>query len=106
MWRLKSATIRDVHDELVKQRNVAQTSVASMMQLMHKKGMLKIVDDRRPQKYAAAVDSGATKDAVLKHLAKQLFGGSAKSLIMHVFHSKKSSPEKRAHVEKLLDDLE
>lgn len=106
LWKLQTATVRDVHDELVKSRRVAQTSVATMMQLMLKKGLLQIVDDRRPQKYAATVDSGATKSSLLAHLIKSVFQGSPRHMLMHLFTSKKMSPARRAKIEKLLEDMD
>lgn len=106
LWRIKVGTIRDVYDELVSERDVAQPSVATMMQIMHKKRLLKVVDHRRPAKYAPAADSAAMKRDILNGITRQLFAGSAKSLIMHLLQSRKQSDEKRARVEKLLDELE
>lgn len=105
LWRLQRGTIRDVHDELIKNRKLALTGVATMMQNMLKKGILKVVDQRRPQKFAPAVDSADTKDAILKHLAMSLFNGSARNLVMHLFR-RKHSPERNAQLQKFLKDLE
>lgn len=106
LWRIKIGTIRDAHDELVKVREVGQQAIATMMQLMHKKELLTIVDDRRPAKYALLADSAATNEEILKDLTKQSFGGSVTSLITHLLHARNHSSEKRARLDRLLDELE
>jgi BlaI family transcriptional regulator, penicillinase repressor len=105
LWRLKVATIRDVHDELVATRSVASTTVATMMQVMLKKGLLEVVDERRPQKYRAVLGDEQTKRAAIADVLKRFFGGSRKRL-MQALLQKDVPTSERAEVRKLLDELE
>jgi predicted transcriptional regulator len=103
-WAQPKSTVRDVHDELIKIRPVAQSTVATMIQIMEKKGLLKVVDPRRPAKYEAAVGQEETADGLVSVLVKRMFAGSPKKLIMHLL-GKKVSAKQMQELDHLLDEL-
>lgn len=105
VWQLKTATIRDVHDELVKTQDIAQTAVQSQMAYMHEKGLLSIADERRPQKYRAAIEPEAVSSAFLD-VADRVEGGSFKRLLIGLLSRKKATADQIKRAEKLLDELE
>jgi predicted transcriptional regulator len=107
MWQLNApATTRDVHDEIVKSRDVTYKSVSTMIQLMEKRGLVGVTDSRRPKKYKPTYDNKKTFDVIVKDLATRLFGGSTKSLALHLLAGVKASPAEKANVKKALEQLE
>ena len=106
IWAKGPAPVKAVHETLRKNRPVALTTVASMMQLMEGKSLLKLVDQNRPFRYEAGIDADAAKDSLLKEIANRAFNGSARSLVMHLLSKKPMSKDKAAQVEKLLEHLD
>jgi BlaI family penicillinase repressor len=47
VWRLESATVRQVYEELLKQRRIAYTTVMTMMNILEQKGYLRKRQDER-----------------------------------------------------------
>lgn len=106
LWQHGVSTVREVHEQLVKKRQVAHTTVASMMQLMHDKGQLKLVSQTRPFRYEAILGPDGAKDSLLNDVMNRLFGGSAKKLVMHLVTGKKASKQQMQQIEKALGDLD
>jgi BlaI family transcriptional regulator, penicillinase repressor len=106
LWQHGVCTVREVHEVLVKKRQVAHTTVASMMQLMHDKGQLKLVSQTRPFRYEAVLGPDGAKDSLLNDVMNRLFAGSAKKLVMHLVSGKKASKQQMQQIEKALDDLD
>lgn len=104
LWKKGILTVREVHAEMVKHRNVAHTTVASMMQLMHNKGQLGLVNRTRPFRYEAVLTQEGAKNALLEDVKTRMFGGSARDMVLH-FLSGKVSKDKLAQVEKTLQGL-
>ncbi len=106
LWQHGVSTVREVHEQLIKKRQVAHTTVASMMQLMHDKGQLKLVSQTRPFRYEAILGPDGAKDSLLNDVMNRLFGGSAKKLVMHLVTGKKASKQQMQQIEKALGDLD
>lgn len=106
LWQQGVCTVREVHEQLVKKRPVAHTTVASMMQLMHDKGQLKLVSQTRPFRYEAVLGPDGAKDSLLNDIMNRLFAGSAKNLVMHLVSGKKASKQQIQQLEKALEGLE
>ena len=54
VWRLDTATVRLVYEELLKERRIAYTTVMTMMNILEQKGYLKKRQDERAYVYVAA----------------------------------------------------
>jgi predicted transcriptional regulator len=106
LWQHGVCTVREVHEQMVKKRKVAHTTVASMMQLMHDKGQLKLVSQTRPFRYEAILGPDGAKDSLLNDVMNRLFAGSAKKLVMHLVSGKKPSKQQLTQLEKVLDSLD
>jgi predicted transcriptional regulator len=106
LWQNGVCTVREVHEQLVKKRPVAHTTVASMMQLMHDKGQLKLVSQTRPFRYEAVLGPDGAKDSLLNDIMNRLFAGSAKNLVLHLVSGKKASKQQIQQLEKALEGLE
>ncbi len=106
IWQKGPSPVKEVHEELRKGRPVALTTVASMMQLMEDKGLLKLVDQNRPFRYEAGIDADGARDSLLKDVANRAFNGSSRSLVLHLLSKKQLPKEKLEQVEKLIDEIE
>ena len=56
LWAKGTATVRDVHEELIKTKDAGYTTTLKLMQIMHEKGLVKRDDSMRTHVYQAAVN--------------------------------------------------
>jgi predicted transcriptional regulator len=104
LWPLGSATAKQVHQEILKQRpDVTYATVLRLMQIMHTKGLL-IRDEReRSHVYAPAQAQDSLQARLLKDLIQKAFSGSAKALVLAALRSGISKKE-REEIEHLLKE--
>src|SRR5258708_18083244 len=78
LWRLGTATVREVHDELGKDNGY--TTTLKQMQLMVEKGLIIRAMRFGSHVYEASVPKEQTQQQIAGDLLKRAFGGSALSL--------------------------
>lgn len=106
LWEIGPATVRQVHDQLTKNRDVGYTTVLKLMQIMTGKGLVVRDETNRSHLYRAKRREEVTQKQLVTDLVKRAFGGSTEKLVMRALAAKKSSPEEIAQIRKMLDELE
>ena len=106
LWKLKSATVREVHDVLTEIRDVRYTTVLKQMQIMFEKNLVVRDETQRSHIYRARQKAETTQRQLVGDFMTRVFGGAADKLVMQALNSKKTSPEEIANIRKLLDKLE
>ncbi len=104
LWESGSANVQTVQQQL--QRELAYTTVQTMLNILHKKGQARRTLVERAYFYEPAV---SRKQVVSKHITDvvdRLFGGSAESLVMSLLETKHLTPAKLARLQQLVDELE
>jgi predicted transcriptional regulator len=106
LWPLGSATAKQVHQEILKERpDVTYSTVLRLMQIMHTKGLLIRDESQRSHVYAPAQAQDSLQTKLLKDLIQKAFSGSAKALVLAALRSGISKKE-RAEIESMLKDGE
>lgn len=106
LWDRGPSTVREVHEELSKQRETGYSTTLKMMQVMLDKGLLKRNDSVRPQLYRAAKSQSRTQVQMLDDLTKKVFHGSAMRLVMRMVSSGRLSPDDLTEIQRLIDEGE
>ena len=105
LWRKDTATVREVHEELAKSKDVGYTTTLKLMQIMHEKGLVKRDDSMRTHVYQAAVNKENTQKHLLSKMIDSLFGGSSTQLVIQALGEHKASPEELEKIQALLNNL-
>ena len=107
LWNRGLATVREVHEELARLKDVGYTTTLKLMQIMHEKGLVKRDDSMRTHVYQAAVNKEKTQKHMLGKMIDTLFGGSSTQLVIQALGSenKKASREEIEKIQALLDNL-
>jgi BlaI family transcriptional regulator, penicillinase repressor len=107
IWEKSTATVRDVHEELAKSKDVGYTTTLKLMQIMHEKGLVKRDESMRTHVYQAAVNREKTQKHLLDKMIDSLFGGSSTQLVLQALGSgeQKISDEELEKIQVLLNDL-
>ena len=107
LWAKGLATVREVHEDLAKSKDVGYTTTLKLMQIMHEKGLVKRDDSIRTHIYQAAVNKERTQKHLLTKMIDSLFGGSPTQLVIQALGSgdHKASREELDKIQALLDNL-
>lgn len=105
LWDKGQASVRDVHEELLKSKDAGYTTTLKLMQIMHEKGLVKRDDSIKTHIYQAAVSKEKTQKHLLGKMIDTLFGGSPTQLVMQALGNHKASDIELEEIQKLLDNL-
>jgi predicted transcriptional regulator len=105
IWDKGLATVRDVHEELAKAKDVGYTTTLKLMQIMHEKGLVKRDESMRTHVYQAAVNKEKTQKHLLTKMIDTLFGGSSTQLVLQALGEQKATPEELEQIQTLLNNL-
>src|SRR5688572_27255624 len=106
LWRKDTATVREVHEELAKSKDVGYTTTLKLMQIMHDKGLVKRDESMRTHVYQPAVNREKTQRHLLDKMIDSLFGGSSTQLVLQALGNgeQKVSEQELAQIQNLIDN--
>ena len=105
LWAKGLATVREVHEELAKFKDVGYTTTLKLMQIMHEKSLVRRDDSMRTHIYQAAVNKERTQKHLLGKMIDSLFGGSPTQLVIQALGNHKTSPEELEQIQVILNNL-
>ncbi len=106
LWTRGAATVREVHNELVDDRDKRYSTTLKMLQVMHAKGLVVRDDSIRPQLYRAAKSRPATQRQLVDDLVARAFGGAAGRLLVQALSSQRVSADEMSEIKQLIERLE
>ncbi len=104
LWDRGPSTVRQVHDVMLKDRDIGYTTVLKIMQVMATKKLVKRDETDRSHIYAPAVEEKSVKRRLVADLLDRAFEGSAAGLVMHALSGNKASRQELDEIRKLLDE--
>lgn len=105
LWKNGLASVREVHEELAKTKDVGYTTTLKLMQIMHEKGLVKRDASVKTHIYQAAVSKEKTQKHLLGKMIDGLFGGSSTQLVIQALGNHKASQEELDAIQELLNNL-
>jgi BlaI family transcriptional regulator, penicillinase repressor len=106
VWRLESATVRDVYDTLRAQRPIAYTTVMTMMRILEEKRFLRKTMVERAHLYRPAKPRHQVIAAMVRDFVDRVFDGASDSLLVHLARDNKLTDKQRQIVKRLIEDEE
>lgn len=106
LWDKGSATVREVHDILERQKDIGYTSTLKTMQIMTEKGLLDRDTSSRKHIYVPAISREATQVHFLGKMIDNLFKGSAGRLVIGALEHEKLSEEDLKEIQDYLKQYE
>lgn len=105
LWQKENASVRDVHEELAKTKDVGYTTTLKLMQIMHEKGLVSRDDSSKVHIYQPAVSKEKTQKHLVGKMIDNLFAGSPAQLVMQALGNHKTSTDELEEIQKLLNAL-
>ncbi len=104
LWETGAANVQTVQQRL--KRELAYTTVQTMLNILHRKGKVKRALKDRAYFYKPAVSRRQVVRQAVNDLVEHLFGGSVENLVMSLVETKHLTPEKLTRLNKLLKETE
>ena len=102
LWAEGPANVQSVQQHLP--RELAYTTVQTMLNILHRKGKVKRALKDRAYFYKPVVSRSQVLGQHVSDVVERLFGGSAESLVMSLIETKHLTPKKLARLNKLLEE--
>ena len=104
LWSQGPSTVRDVHTELSKDRDMGYTTVLKLMQIMVEKGLVARDERARSHTYQPLQGEAETQRCLLKELLHKAFAGSRRDLVLQALEAEPASAEELEDIHRLLDE--
>ena len=105
LWHKNQASVREVHEELLKTKESGYTTTLKLMQIMFEKGLVERDDSAKTHIYQPLVSKEKTQKQLLGKMINNLFGGSTSTLVLQALGNHKASPAELEEIQQLLDNL-
>lgn len=105
LWNKENATVREVHEELSKNKDSGYTTTLKLLQIMFEKGLVTRDDSNKTHIYQPAVTRQKTQKLFLDKMINTLFAGSSTQLVLQALGNQKASKDELEEIQKYLDNL-
>jgi predicted transcriptional regulator len=106
VWRLEKATVRDVYEALRARREIAYTTVMTMMKILEEKKYLKKIRVDRAYEYRPAQPRHQVVGAMVRDFLDRVFDGAAAPLLVHLAKDRRLSKEDKALIRRLSEEID
>ena len=93
IWRLAPCSVHQVVEALKPQRQLAYTSVSTIIRILEQKGYVRSRKEGRGHLYEAAVPKETYQVASLQHLVSNVFDGTPTLLVQRLVDSEQLDPD-------------
>jgi predicted transcriptional regulator len=103
LWTQGPSTVRAVHRHISAAREVAYTTIATVLKVLADKGFASTSKDGRALIYTAAVAVDRYAQRGVKHMVERLFSGNPVSLVRSLVASESLSSDEIDQLQALID---
>lgn len=104
IWANGPSTVREVCDDLRERRDIAYTTVQTMMNVLETKGHLVRKAGPRAQVYAPTRPKHRVIRTMVNDFVDRLFDGSAKPLLAHLVRDGSFTDEEQRLLKRIVDE--
>ena len=106
-WNRGEGTVADARDDLsASGRELAYTTVATLVRILTEKEFLQQTSEERPFAYAPVRSYEDVSGNMLGDLVQRVFGGSREQLLLRLLEKRKLTQKERAALESILREDE
>jgi predicted transcriptional regulator len=106
LWDRGEATAADVHTDLAQTRELAPTTVATMLSRLEKKGLVAHRTEGRMYVYRAEVEETTVRRSMTSRVTDLFFGGNPAALVSHLVDEGEIEPGDLQELKALIQQLE
>ena len=102
LWEHPDSPVTGVHAILKPERDLAYTTVATMLRKMEERGLVTHREEGRAFLYRAAVAAEQVGRSMTDHVVEQLFEGSLSDAVSHLLRTREVSRDELDALERLI----
>jgi predicted transcriptional regulator len=106
LWQRGEATVAQVHSAMQEKRQLAMTTVATLLSRLEKYGLLTHRTEGRQYVYSPLVSQSEVCQSRLTELIDQLFQGNPANLVYHLINEADVNDEDLARIAALIESRE
>lgn len=106
VWRLEEATVREVYEALRARREIAYTTVMTMMKILEEKGYLKKTREERAFLYRPSQPRHQVVGAIVRDFLDRVFDGAAAPLLLHLAKEGNLSKDERRLIRRIAEEID
>ncbi|MGE3261685.1 MAG: BlaI/MecI/CopY family transcriptional regulator [Bacteriovoracia bacterium] len=106
LWRLGEGSVNEVIAHLPKGRELAYTSVSTILRILEQKEVLKTRKEGRGHVYIPALKKSQYETKAVRHVVDRVFDGTPMAMVKQLLGSVKIDEAELAELKKLVRDLE
>jgi predicted transcriptional regulator len=105
LWRMGEGSVSEVIEHLPKHRELAYTSVSTILRILEQKEVLKTRKEGRGHIYIPALKKSDYEAKAVKHVVDRVFDGTPVALVRQLLDSGEVSENELAELKKLISDF-
>jgi BlaI family transcriptional regulator, penicillinase repressor len=106
VWRLEKATVREVYEALLTRRDIAYTTVMTMMKILEEKGFLKKTRIDRAYQYRPSQPRHQVIGAMVRDFLDRVFDGAAAPLLVQLARDGRLSKDDKETIRRLAQEID
>lgn len=106
VWDMGEATVKQVRKRILEDREVAYTTIMTVMKNLADKGFLKYRKDGVTYVYSPAQKPESVRSNIITNLMKKAFKGSPKELVQALVNSDDLTSEDLNEIKSMIDNME
>src|SRR5918995_4352397 len=106
IWRLEKATVREVYEALRTKRDIAYTTVMTMMKILEDKGYLKKTRVERAYQYRPAQPRHQVIGAMVRDFLDRVFDGAASPLLVQLARDGRLSKDEKELIRRMTREID
>src|SRR5580698_7320661 len=106
MWKKGQCTVRDVHEELAKNKDAGYTTTLKLMQIMHEKGLVERDTSAKTHLYKALITREQAQNTALDKILDTVFKGSTADLVIQALGQHRATADEIDAIKNYLKQFE
>jgi BlaI family penicillinase repressor len=106
IWKKGQCSVRDVHEELAKNKDSGYTTTLKLMQIMHEKGLVERDTNAKTHLYKALITREQAQQGALDKILSTVFKGSTSDLVIQALGQHRASKDEIDAIKNFLDRFE
>jgi BlaI family penicillinase repressor len=106
VWKLGSATVRDVYADLRTRREIAYTTVLTMMKILEQKGYVKKTRVERAFVYRPVQPRQQVLGGMVREFIDRVFDGASRPMLLHLVKQTRLSEKERKALLRAIEEVE
>ena len=106
VWKLESVTVRDVYEHLRTTRDLAYTTVLTMMKILEQKGHVKKTRAEKAFIYRPAKPRAQVLGGMVREFVDRVFDGASRPMLLHLVKDAKLSDKERKALLRAIEEVE